>query len=255
MHVERGIVGPVRLAWADLDRDEPPPTSALIALGAAQVRRHGELAGLSAARFLTGRWLLARLIADFDDSTDVTISSVCDRCGGPHGPPRVEGAAVAVSVSYAGSVVVSAAVDHALASSVGVDAETEADAATGRLKDLATLFAPNPPPDLRGWTEIEAALKADGRGLRVEPGAVRAGAAVASALPHARAMWIPGRSDPIEVAAASSPSGLVVSVAIATAARSEPSGAPDRRERTMAEVRGVRTRPAMREGAGPRGLP
>lgn len=107
-----------------------------------------------------GRMLLADLTGG------VAVAQHCPTCGsGDHGALRAEG--WAVSVSYAGDLVVAAAQQGAEA--LGVDVEPE-----GReVGDLAALFAPYPPPDLECWTRIEAVLKADGRGLRVPPSSVR----------------------------------------------------------------------------------
>ncbi len=166
----------------------------------------------------TGRWLLAELVGEMLPGADVAFSTVCPRCGADHGPPVAVGLPVSVSVSYAGSLVVVGAVHGRDAASLGVDVEAVRPGPGGPMADLAALFAPQPPPDLRGWTMIEAALKADGRGLRVPPGDVvvdaRRGAA-ASVLGEATVLVsVPGRADLIEAAPAPAPVGYLVSVAV-----------------------------------------
>lgn len=179
----------------------------------------------------TGRLLLAELVGELVPGvaprSDVAFSTVCARCGGDHGPPVAIGLPVSVSVSYAGSLVVVGAVHARDAAALGIDIEAAPPGAQRPMADLAPLFAPGPPPDLRGWTMIEAALKADGRGLRVAPSEVVLGvpaapgdgAAPPSVLGEAAVLVsVPGRSDLIEVARAGGPVGHVLSVAVVPAA-------------------------------------
>lgn len=162
----------------------------------------------------TGRALLARLIHELAPGADAALETRCAVCGGAdHGPPSPASAPVAVSVSYADPLVVAAAVRTEDATAVGVDVE---NARTGLLDELAPLFAPADPPDIAGWTLIEAALKADGRGIRTAPGEVRlASAAGSTLLPGARLAHVPGRADPLEVARVAGPAGYAVSVCVA----------------------------------------
>jgi 4'-phosphopantetheinyl transferase len=242
----------VLLAWADSSASGTPGPSALAWLGASQVRRHAALDGVRAARFAAGRWLLAQLVAELVPGAGIAFSSVCPRCGGDHGPPVAVGLPVSVSVSYAASMVAVGAVHDRDAAGLGIDLESERPGAGGRLLELAPLFAPRDPPDLRGWTMIEAALKADGRGLRVPPGDVvleasvadvheapgtvvleapagdvlevpAADGAVAGAPRRAAASVLgeaavrvaaPGRLDVVEVAPVPGPPGYVLSVAV-----------------------------------------
>ncbi|MET9359905.1 4'-phosphopantetheinyl transferase superfamily protein [Streptomyces sp. NPDC006632] len=108
---------------------------------------------------------------------DITVVRDCPDCPLPHGRPRIEGARLDVSVSYAGSVVV-VAVSHG--ARVGVDVET-VGLLTSRhaavlqralgADELSTLE--KTPEDaratwlLRRWTYKEAVVKATGDGLRV----------------------------------------------------------------------------------------
>lgn len=90
----------------------------------------------------------------------------CARCGSTaHGRPLVVGGRHVVSVSYTDRWVVAAVAPSSSASTIGVDAEDD----DGRI-DLARVLPA--PSDLHAWTRVEATLKADGRGLALDPAAV-----------------------------------------------------------------------------------
>lgn len=145
---------------------------------------------------VAGRHLLREALTLLG-AADTGIRQHCDACGdGDHGPLTNDHAAV--SVSYAPGVVVVAA---ARARAIGIDVEADA----GALTDLDALFAPARPPDAASWTAVEAALKADRRGLRVDP------AAVVVADGWAR---VPGNDRPVAVHRVAGPAGYVVSLAI-----------------------------------------
>ena len=189
-------------------------------LGEQQARRYASLSGVRAQRFLAGRWLLAELIAELTDETDLGFTTTCERCGADHGRPRLERAPVAVSVSYAGSMVAVAASRREDAAEVGVDIEREpGGGAHSRLDDLAPLFAPAAAPDTQGWTLVEAALKADGRGVSVDLAEVHVCEVGTGRWPGARAVRIPGRLDSVDAAVIVGPSGFVLSAAMVPAAR------------------------------------
>lgn len=138
------------------------------------------------AAFLTGRSLLRELIAAADPApgghgdrpgSPRLIEAVCSDCGGPHGPVRIDG--FLASVSHAGgvtAVAVLADTDAHTAGVVGIGLDLEvvpvdqerADAIRALLGEphLSDVLA------VRRWTEAEAVLKAEGRGLRVSPDAV-----------------------------------------------------------------------------------
>lgn len=102
------------------------------------------------------------------------IDNPCPRCGGPHGPVRIRGAQAMASVAYAGGravVALCAAEDAAGLAAVGIDAEPVQDARRDAA-GLAGVLGPGE-ASVRTWTRVEAALKADGRGLRVDPATVR----------------------------------------------------------------------------------
>lgn len=112
----------------------------------------------------TGRALIRALAAEFAPGVDLRVEQRCPLCGGPHGRPLMPHAPALASVAYADPWVVVAVVGAEQAAAIGVDAELD-----GPAPDLSALFAPRDPPDLRGWTAIEAVLKADGRGVMVAP--------------------------------------------------------------------------------------
>lgn len=165
-----------------------------------------------AARFTTGRRLMAGLVSALTGAAEVEIIRFCARCGrDDHGAPRVRSHRAVVSVSYADGMVAAAAARAADAEAIGID--IEADGSEARVAQLAPLFAPAPPPDLRGWTLIEAALKADGRGLNVEPSSVGRSPASDSLLGDGERLRLPGRHGPVVAASVAGPAGYVLSVA------------------------------------------
>jgi 4'-phosphopantetheinyl transferase len=143
--------------------------------------RHAALARpADRARFLVGCALLRLVLAAHvgEPPARVALSRDCDRCGRPHGRPRLVGGRIEVSVSHSGErTVVAVALDHP----VGVDVERDdevldVDAIARRLLTPAEAVAYSalPPADRRRglltyWTRKEAALKATGDGLRVAP--------------------------------------------------------------------------------------
>ena len=218
MATGRAQFGPVRAAWTDAAASAPPSLRVLERLGAQQMRRYAALSGDAARRFLIGRALLADLVAELVGDVDLGVTTTCDRCGADHGRPRMEHAPVAVSLSYAGSIVAVAAARQTDAAAVGVDIErAPSEGSRTALRDLAPLFAPADAPDTQGWTLIEAALKADGRGVRVDLAQVRVGEAGSGRLTASRAVWIPG-GDSIDAGVLAGPSGFVLSAAMVPAA-------------------------------------
>lgn len=109
----------------------------------------------------TSRALLAEMLPG------AGFVSRCPLCGGDHGRIRVEGedaeaADAAVSVSYVpGWAVVAVTREHAR---IGVDAAPADAAGLDRVLPGAA--------DARAWARAEAVLKADGRGLAVDPARV-----------------------------------------------------------------------------------
>ncbi|WP_091477854.1 4'-phosphopantetheinyl transferase family protein [Microbacterium azadirachtae] len=144
--------------------------------------------------------LIRALAAELAPGSDLRIERRCPVCGGPHGRPVLPSAPVRASVAYAEPWAVVAIASADRFATIGIDAERD-----GASPDLAALFAPSTPPDLRGWTAIEAVLKADGRGLLVAPDRVRlAEGDVATAPGGGEFRILPVQADP----------GLVVSLAV-----------------------------------------
>lgn len=139
-----------------------------------RIRRTG--AGRAVLRALVGR--LAGI-----EPGEVVIEARCPDCGGSHGRPVVMGPDAAktirVSLAYAGTAIVAAAI---VGSAIGVDAELTSTGTTpdAALRDAARREAvrsisgtgSDSVDPLIQWTRIEAVVKADGRGLRVDPSAV-----------------------------------------------------------------------------------
>ena len=161
-----------------------------------------------------------RLLRDLIDQPGIRITNPCPRCGEDHGPVHIEGAAVTASVSYAADWAV-VAIAPAAAGTVGVDAEPEVDARRDRAGLTGVLGAG--PASVRDWVRVEAALKADRRGLLVEPGLVHVTSVSgpADAENASGAVWhadVPGRPDVIAGWDLVGPPRVLVSAALATAA-------------------------------------
>ncbi|WP_157813954.1 hypothetical protein [Microbacterium sp. BR1] len=73
------------------------------------------------------------------------------------------------SISYAGDLVVVAVADSRRVLALGIDAERVSRVC----HDLRGVITPGRAASLRRWTRVEAVLKADGRGLSIEPDRVR----------------------------------------------------------------------------------
>lgn len=148
-----------------------------------------------------------RLLRMLDPALTQIRSGPCPRCGGAHGRPTAPGRDTVISVTYAGGFAIVAVLPAAAGASLGVDAQA------GLSDGPATMDRVRPGTTVREWTRIEAALKADGRGLAVDPGRVR--------LEDQPGGWraiVPDRSSPILGVDANGPEGLVVSLAMIPAA-------------------------------------
>ena len=101
---------------------------------------------------------------------DAELSNPCARCGGPHGPVRTTDASARPAVAYASGVAVAAVASRG-PGTFAIDVELETDP----VRDAAGLngiLGARSGVRVRDWVRVEAALKADGRGLRVDPGSV-----------------------------------------------------------------------------------
>lgn len=174
----------VHLRWLSLDEQSLDAERLLPLLTPVELERYrGTGSAATAERFVFGRVLLRMLAAELTGAhpSAVRVVACCAVCGGPHGRPRLEGddrALESLSVSIAhcqGAVVVAAST----AGVVGVDIEPTAGPADrgARITQVAGVpfstggFRPADP--VLHWTRIEAALKADGRGLELDPRRVR----------------------------------------------------------------------------------
>ena len=143
-------------------------------LGPSDRARLARLQGGERERFLMGRSAIlvavSRLVGEPVEV--LTVDAVCGTCGGRHGAPAVSGARIPVHVSLAhatGRVFAVAAPQP-----IGVDAEPRSTPAA-RLTAIRDVTARHARDPLGRWTAVEAILKADGRGLEVDPAHVRIG--------------------------------------------------------------------------------
>lgn len=110
-----------------------------------------------------------------------TLRVLCAHCGSSdHGKPGFAGLPVLVSIAYAGPAVFVALASADRHSALGVDAEelksdAAAEAARGSAPEGGACVTADPASSLERWTAVEAVLKADGRGLRVDPSGVAFG--------------------------------------------------------------------------------
>ena len=117
--------------------------------------------------FLAGRMVLRGLASQLTGvpPAQVQLIAVCPDCGGAHGRPEVMGSSLHVSLSHGAGVVVAAA---SWDSTIGVDIEAP-DERPERIEAIGELTGH---PSIEHWSRVEAVLKADGRGLRVDPSRV-----------------------------------------------------------------------------------
>ncbi|MGJ0390830.1 hypothetical protein [Microbacterium sp. CGR1] len=196
------------VAWALVSELTEFAEADVAAMGQGQLDRFRELGGDRARGFLAGRALISALVQSIRGPGEVLLDSRCHRCGGEHGRPRT--AEVSLSVSHSGDLVVVAAA--AGTAPLGVD--IEAWSAAGRVSELGSLFPVGAAPDVAGWTRVEAAVKADGRGFEVDPSAVIMHDGPRDVHPQAWSAALPGRATRIEVATLSGPPGHALSVAL-----------------------------------------
>lgn len=130
------------------------------------------------SRFLTGRALAKHVVGEQLGIApqDVRFDASCADCAGQHGPPRVPGAPLALSITHSGDRV---AVAVTSGPGVGLDVESNREDVDAGLVDHAlnsteqAALLTLPEADRAAafvtyWTRKEAALKATGEGLRVD---------------------------------------------------------------------------------------
>ena len=195
-------VGPARLAWGEAG------TGSDVALSAVDAARAASFGVERRAEFLTGRALVRGLLAEMCPGAEAGVTSAsCPRCGEPHGGVLIEGAGVVASVAHAGGLVVAAVAAGGRRLGIDLESVEEADA---RLDDLTALIGGPREDVLRRWTLIEAVLKADGRGLQVDPAEVRLIAGRFGAHPSAR---VAGDRIRYRLAEIPAPEGWIASLA------------------------------------------
>ncbi|MBB3050391.1 4'-phosphopantetheinyl transferase [Prauserella isguenensis] len=128
-------------------------------------------------RFLTGRVLAKTQVAQRlgIPTADVVFDATCDDCDKQHGPPRIPGSTLRLSISHAGDRVGLALADGA---ELGLDVESTTRRAADGLLDYALSEAERAAVAeltdddrtrafFRYWTGKEALMKATGKGLRI----------------------------------------------------------------------------------------
>ena len=152
-----------QLSWATSPLVGERRAQALALLTSAEATRFGS--DREPERFLAGRMLLRKSAAELAGLplASITVTAACPDCGLEHGQPHVDG--LFVSLSHAGALTVAAAWADA---TIGIDIEPRnvPPERVAAIRDVAG------GDDLRHWTRVEAVLKADGRGLRVDPRSV-----------------------------------------------------------------------------------
>ena len=212
-------LGPAQVAWAPARH--PCPPIPLAALSGSDLLRLDELAVDLRDRFVVGRLLIHALVAGlFPTATEWTIvAGPCRRCGQRHAGVELDGVPARASVAYAAGTVVVAVAPTSEVSRLGIDAEPDlVDHA--RVEDLRRMLGASSEPVLHRWTRVGAVLKADGRGLLIDPGAVRL---------RRGGAWIAGQPASYVVAEVPGPPGFLLSLAWCSVA---PAGAVQTGRRT-----------------------
>lgn len=151
-------------------------------------------------------WSLLR-----DLAPGARITNPCPFCGGPHGPVQLHGVPLVGAVTYTQDLAIVGVSAASVVSRLAIDAE-RADAACP--VELSGESA-----GVREWVRVEAALKADGRGIRVDPASVT--------VRDEDQGWcarVPGRGMPIAGRDLDGPDGTVVAAASLPRVTSAPGG-------------------------------
>lgn len=153
--------------WARADLNEKARRSALAVLSPAERGRYDDTSPARRDAFLAGRMVLRGLAGQLTGTApaELDLEAVCPDCGGPHGRPVLRESALQLSLSHGAGVVVAAAVWDA---QLGIDIEAP-EVEPARLEAIAELTGR---ASVAHWSSVEAVLKADGRGLRVDPARV-----------------------------------------------------------------------------------
>lgn len=165
-------------------------------------------------------WSLLRELAP-----GARVTNACAFCGAPHGAVRLHGVAAVASVTYAGGFAIVTVADADVVAAIGVDAEVagrserrvagSSPTVEGGEVSLARVLGEG--ASLREWVRVEAVLKADGRGLRVDPALV--------GIRTADDGWsatLPDRTGSFAGIDVDGPPGVLVSVAVRARAAEAP---------------------------------
>ena len=160
----------------------------------------------------TRREVAYALIREVVGDADLVVTQVCDRCGGDHGPVVGEGGPVRVRGADArarvsGDEVAVVAVATGVAA-LGIDAEFEVDP----VRDAAGIAAAlgRESASIHDWGRVEAALKASGAGVHIDPSQV-----LVQGPPGSWTATVPGTAASFRGADLSRIPNLVVAVAYA----------------------------------------
>lgn len=136
--------------------------AAVALLSEPERRRYECVPDTSRMTFLAGRVLLRSLVSELTglSPAEVPLTASCPDCERPHGRPILNGIPLGVSLAHTDGLVVVAAAWHR---PVGIDVERDRPGAEAAIGSLTGHTA------LEHWVRVEAVLKADGRGLRVDP--------------------------------------------------------------------------------------
>ncbi len=209
--------GPVSLAWGVPPAEPIEPDG----LSAGDAARASGLTGGRRSQFFLGRLLASQLVGDlFPQESGWWLSAeMCPRCWRAHGRVEVHGVLAVASISHTSGLTVAAVAPAATVGRIGVDVEAEALGAD-RVREVAALLRCPPGQALRRWTRTEAVLKADGRGLTLDPAAVRLGRGLAV---------VPDDPGDYRLADVPGPAGFRISVAWRGAAASAAAAGPAKR--------------------------
>ncbi|MCS5734106.1 4'-phosphopantetheinyl transferase family protein [Herbiconiux daphne] len=177
----------VHVRWIPLDAGAVDVAELLPVLGDGERRRFESTPdAATASRFVIGRAALRALASELVDDAvapaELEVTAVCQVCGGPHGRPQVDlvspktkgksrGKRLQASIAHCAAGVAVAASWHG---AIGIDVE-RADAPIESLAAIGTLIPAAARPGGRNWepiqhwTRVEAVVKADGRGLLIDP--------------------------------------------------------------------------------------
>lgn len=188
------------LRWIRPELNDNATHIALAMISEAELQRYESTPAKRRSGFLAGRLLLRRLVAELTGVAPaaVELTATCPDCGGDHGKPIAAATGLHLSLTHGLDAVVAAASDR----SVGIDLERS----TQPPRVLAGIATLTGAASVQRWTRTEAILKADGRGLRVDPSQVEFDGPCG---------WVADSATRYELSEVELVSGVRVSVAVA----------------------------------------